>query len=120
MIKYHLFIIKALRPRAALPAFFFGLERQCDHVSGSKWLPKELLKLAFSISHSEANRLKKSVAMSTPFPENSVLKEIDKISPGKDISSIVSVTNKTKEQQYEFINRNKTSYSTSIPSYFTM
>ena len=27
MIKYHLFIIKALRPRTALPALFVGLER---------------------------------------------------------------------------------------------
>ena len=34
------------------------------------------------------------IAISTPFPGNSVLKECDKISRGKDITSEVSVNNK--------------------------
>ena len=117
-------IIKASRPRIALPPLSFGLGIECDHAFGSKWLVNEF-KLGFSISYSEVNRFKKSVvanqpmgnsvinsypkvftqfagdnvdhniktldgsgtfhgmgiiAISTPFPGNSVLKECDKIS----------------------------------------
>ena len=132
-------IIKASRPRTALPPLLLGLGIECDHVFGSKWLVNELFKLGFPISYSEVNRFKKSVvanqpmgnsvinsypkvftqfagdnvdhniktldgsgtfhgmgviAISTPFPGNSVLKECDKISREKDITSEVSANNK--------------------------
>ena len=54
-------IIKASRPRTALPPLLLGLGIECDHVFGSKWLVNELLKLGFSISYSEVIRFKKSV-----------------------------------------------------------
>ena len=132
-------VIKAPRPRTALPPLLFGLGIECDHVFGSKWLVNELFRLGFPISYSEVNRFKKSVvankaignsvinaypkvftqfvgdnvyhnirtldgsgtfhgkgimAISTPFPGNSVLKECDKISRGKDVTSEVLVNNK--------------------------
>ena len=61
MLKYHLCIIKASRPRTALPALLFGLGTECDHVIGSKWLVDELFKLGLSISYSEVNMFKESV-----------------------------------------------------------
>ena len=59
-------IIKASRPRTALPPLLFGLGIECDHIFGSKWLVNELFKLGFSISYSEVNRFKKSVVANQP------------------------------------------------------
>ena len=56
-------IIKSSRPRTALPPLLFGLGIECDHVFGSKWLVNELYRLGFSISYSEVNTFKKSVAV---------------------------------------------------------
>ena len=52
-------IIKASRPRTALPPQLICLGIECDHVFGSKWLGNELFKLGFSISYSEVNRFNK-------------------------------------------------------------
>ena len=52
-------IIKASRPRIALPSSLPGLGIECDHVFRFKWLVDELFKLGFSITYSEVNRFKK-------------------------------------------------------------
>ena len=72
-------IIKASRPRTALPSRLFGLGIECDHVFGSKWLVNELFKLGFSISYSEVNRFKKSVVANQPMG-NSVINSYPKVS----------------------------------------
>ena len=51
-------IIKASRPRTALPALLFRLGIECDHVFGSKWLLNELFNFGFPISYSEVNNLR--------------------------------------------------------------
>ena len=51
-------IIKASRPRTALPALLFHLGIECDHVFGSKWLLNELFNFGFPISYSEVNSLR--------------------------------------------------------------
>ena len=53
------YIIKASRPRTALPSLLIGLGIECDHVFRFKWLVNELLKLGFSISYSKVSRFKK-------------------------------------------------------------
>ena len=72
-------IIKASRPRTALPPLLFALGIECGHVFGSKWLVNELLKLGFSISYSEVNRFKKSVVANQPMG-NSVINSYPKVS----------------------------------------
>ena len=57
-------IIKAARPRTAIPPLLFGMGIEVDHVFGSRWLVDELFKLGFSISYSEVNRFKQSVVQS--------------------------------------------------------
>ena len=71
-------IIKASRPRTALPPLLFGLGIECDHVFGSKWLANELFKLGFSISYFEANRFKKLVVANQPM-ENSAINSYSKV-----------------------------------------
>ena len=72
-------IIKASRPRTALPPLLFALGIECGHVFGSKWLVNELLKLGFCISYSEVNRFKKSVVANQP-TGNSVINSYPKLS----------------------------------------
>ena len=40
-------IIKAAKPRSALPPILFGLGVECDHIFGSKWLINELFQMGF-------------------------------------------------------------------------
>ena len=54
-------IVKAARPRTAIPTLLFGMGIEADHVFGSRWLIDELFKLGFTISYSEVNRFKQSV-----------------------------------------------------------
>ena len=56
-------IIKASRPRTALPSLLFSLGIECSHVFGFKWFANELLKLGFSISYSGVSRFKKQVVV---------------------------------------------------------
>ena len=71
-------VIKAPRPRTALPPLLFGLGIECDHVFGSKWLVNELFRLGFPISYSEVNRFKKSVVANQAMG-NSVINAYPKV-----------------------------------------
>ena len=54
-------IIKASRPRTAIPPLLFGIGIEVDHVFGSRWLIDELFTLGFSILYPEVTRFKQSV-----------------------------------------------------------
>ena len=54
-------IVKAAKPKSAIPPIPFGLAVACGHMFGSRRLIDEPFRLRFSISYSEVNRFKQSV-----------------------------------------------------------
>ena len=53
-------IIRAAKPRSAIPPILLGLGVEMDHVFGSRWLINELSRLGFSVPYDEVVRFKHS------------------------------------------------------------